>query len=82
LETVFCFGRRLQSTDSVSPARFDKSGLKVLSDYALVLLSKLPRVNECPFVFIWPDTKQPVHDPRHAFFEGRRKGWVGMGWVS
>ncbi len=51
-----------------------------LSDYALELLHRLPRINECSFVFVWPDTKQPVRDPRHSFFEGRAK--AGLAWVG
>jgi integrase len=52
-----------------------------LSDYALHLLSKLERVAGCAYVFVWPDTKQRVQDPRHWFFQGRKKAkldWVGF----
>ena len=52
-----------------------------LSDYALNLLGNLPRVESCPFVFSWPDTKKPARDPRYWFFEGRQKAdlsWVGF----
>ena len=52
-----------------------------LSDYALELLHKLPRVDGCAFVSVWPDTKQPVRDPRYWFFERRVKAkleWVGF----
>lgn len=52
-----------------------------LSNYALELLSKLSRFDGCPFVFVWPDTKEKVRDPRHWFFVGRRKtqlDWVGF----
>jgi integrase len=51
-----------------------------LSDYALELLAKLPRIDGCPFVFVWSDTNQPVRDPRYWFFEGRKK--AGLGWVG
>lgn len=51
-----------------------------LSDYALELLGKLPRVERSSFVFVWPATGQPVRDPRHSFFEGRRK--AGLNWVG
>jgi len=51
-----------------------------LSDYALELLGKLPRVERSSFVFVWPATGQPVRDPRHSFFEGRRR--AGLNWVG
>jgi integrase len=51
-----------------------------LSDYALTLLARLPRIQGCSFVFVWLDTKQPVRDPRHSFFEGRNK--AGLSWVG
>ncbi len=51
-----------------------------LSDFALQLLAKVPQVGDCPYVFVWPDTKQRVRDPRHSFFEGRRK--AGLQWVG
>jgi integrase len=44
-----------------------------LSDFAVELLEKLSRFDGCPFVFVWPETKQPVHDPRFHFFNGRIK---------
>lgn len=53
-----------------------------LSDYAIQLLNKLPRIEGSSFVFVWPDTKQPVRDPRYWFFEGRKNaGWSGLGFT-
>ena len=68
-------------TLTVEASKNGKSRHVPLSDYALELLGKLHRFDECPFVFAWPDTKQAVRDPRHSFFEGRAKAklaWVGF----
>jgi integrase len=68
-------------TLTVEAGKTGKTRYVPLSDYALELLGKLKRIEGCPFVFVWPDTLQPVRDPRHAFFEGRKKArltWVGF----
>jgi integrase len=51
-----------------------------LSDYAVELLKKLPRIEGSSFVFVWADLKKPVRDPQHAFFVGRAK--AGLSWVG
>jgi integrase len=51
-----------------------------LSDYALELWGRVPKTEKSPFVFLWPATKQPVRDPRHAFFDGRVR--AGLEWVG
>jgi len=67
-------------TLTVEASKNGKTRHVPLSDYALELLGKLSRVEGCPFVFVWTATKQPVRDPRHSFFEGRRK--AGLNWVG
>jgi integrase len=67
-------------TLTVEAGKTGKTRYVPLSDYALQLLSKVLRVEGCPFVFVWTDTKQPIRDPRHSFFEGRRK--AGLPWVG
>jgi integrase len=64
----------------VEAGKTGKTRYVPLSDYALELLGKLTRVEGCPFVFVWSETKQPVRDPRHSFFEGRKK--AGLQWVG
>jgi len=65
---------------TVEAGKTGKTRYVPLSDFALELLGKLQRVDGCPFVFAWADTKQAVRDPRHSFFEGRRK--AGLPWVG
>ena len=67
-------------TLTVEASKNGKTRHVPLSDFALELLNKLPRVERCPFVFVWPDTKHPVRDPRHSLFEGRAK--AGLQWVG
>jgi integrase len=63
---------------TVAASKSGKTRRVPLSDYALQLFGKLHRV--CAFVFVWPDTKQPLRDPRYWFFKGRSK--AGLGWVG
>ena len=70
-------GRR---TLTVEASKNGKTRYVPLSDHALELLGKLPRIEKCSFVFVWPETKQAVRDPRHSFIEGRRK--AGLEWVG
>lgn len=68
-------------TLTVEASKNGKTRHVPLSDYALELLGKLPRIEKCSFVFVWPETKQAVRAPRHSFIEGRRKAaleWVGF----
>src|SRR6266478_2556170 len=67
-------------TVTVEASKNGKTRHVPLSDYALELLGQLPRIDACPFVFVWPATNLPVRDPRHSFFEGRRK--AGLPWVG
>ncbi len=67
-------------TLTVEASKNGKTRYVPLSDYALELLGKLPQIEKCSFVFVWLDTKRPVRDPRHSFFEGRRK--AGLNWVG
>jgi integrase len=67
-------------TVTVEASKNGKTRHVRLSDYALELLGRLPRIDGCSFVFVWPDTKRPVRDPRHWFFEGRQK--AGLDWVG
>jgi integrase len=67
-------------TLTVEAGKTGKTRYVPLSDYALELLGKMTRVEGCTFVFVWTETKQPVRDPRHSFFEGRRK--AGLQWVG
>ena len=54
----------------------------LLSDYALKLLAVLPRLDECPYVFVWPDTKQRVCDPViGSSREERTLDWSGLGFT-
>jgi integrase len=55
---------------TVEASKSGKTRQVPLSDFALELLGKLPRIKECPYVFVWPLTKQRVRDPRHSFFRG------------
>src|SRR5262245_24380266 len=64
---------RLNRTLIVEAGKTGETRYVPLSDFAVELFNKLPRFDDCPFVFVWPDTKQPVHDPRSHFFKGRLK---------
>jgi integrase len=66
---------------TVEASKSGKTRRIPLSDFALQLLAKVPKVDSCPFVFVWPDLKKAVCDPRNWFFEGRKKAkleWVGF----
>lgn len=67
-------------TLTVEAGKTGKTRYVPLSDYALELFGKVSRVEGCPFVFVWTETKKPVRDPRHSFFEARRK--AGLQWVG
>jgi integrase len=51
-----------------------------LSEYAIQLLRSVPRVIDCPNIFIPVGTKERWRDPRGPFYSGRKA--VGMEWVG
>src|SRR5439155_13235356 len=65
---------------TVEVSKSGRSRYIPLSDFALELLGRLPRVAGCPKVFVCEATGKPVRDPRHAFFEGRKN--AGLPWVG
>jgi len=51
-----------------------------LSHYSLEWLGSLVRVMDCPYVFVWLDTRKPLKDPRGPFEKGKAK--AGLDWVG